>query len=104
MTSQEIQEKIEELKKVKEKLEFIEKKHTTDLNELIYIKYIFFESVTKVAEFLNEAGFRYNNRKYVQNDISSVLMQKGIIEDLWLDETAKRIFKKNKSAVNRRYN
>ena len=103
MTSKKIHKKIQELEYIKAKLEDIENKNTTDINELIYIKYIELESVSNVAKFINELGYKNNNRKYISNDISNLLNKKDVIADLWIDETAKKIFKENKKKISKRY-
>ena len=73
-----VNEKIKELNKLK-KLLNLEITEFESVEIIIFKKYLQEESVAKVAKFINDLGYRINNRKYIANDISDVITDKHIV-------------------------
>lgn len=74
-----INNKIKELNKLKKML-MIPISADDSVEEKIFKKYLELESVSKVAEYINGIGYRIeNNRKYIANDISSVIRDKNVV-------------------------
>lgn len=73
-----VNEKIKELNKLK-KLLNLEITEFESVEIIIFKKYLQEESVAKVAKFINDLGYRINNRKYIANDISDVIIDKHIV-------------------------
>ena len=99
MDSIKVKERIEELKKLLHKLEDIENMVPKDIDEEIYIKYIYYESIPKVRKYIDDKGYRINGRKYTDNDISEIIRKKDLISNEWISQTAKSIFNRNKKKV-----
>jgi len=78
MKIEEINEKIKDLNKYKKLLK-MEIKEFANIEEIMFKKYLEVESVTKVAKYINELGYRINNRKYIANDISDVITNKNVV-------------------------
>ncbi len=102
MTVYELEEQIIYLNKCKAALSkpiILDQKHFEENVLKIYIET---EKISGVLEYLKEKGYTKNNgTQYSSNDISSIIdnSKHGI-----LSEMAKKILKKNRSSVNRRYN
>lgn len=62
--------------------------------------YILMENVTKVANILNDKGYRVGNRKVVGKDVSDIIRSKPVDE---MHSLAKKIFGKNKKRVSRNW-
>lgn len=105
MTSKNIQDKIDEFIEIKNNIERIEKQELNDVNFMTFKKYLEIENVAKVAEFLNNQGYRKeNNTKYTSNDVSAIIQTKESIKDEWLYKFVNDLFKNHKKCVNKRYN
>jgi len=102
MTVNDIEEQINYLRKCKNALQepIILDERYFDENVLrIYIEN---EKLNSVVEFAKINGYmKYGGTQYSSNDISNIIdkSNEGI-----LSEIAKKILKKNRSSVNRRYN
>ncbi len=76
--------------------------------EEVLQKYIEYQSVVKVADYLNQKGYRIatdnSNRKYFSNDISEIIMAKDIDADPGLHAFAKKIHLHMKKKVGSLYN
>ena len=58
--------------------------------------YVLYEHVAKVANMLNDLGFRIGKRKVIGTDVSDILRAKPTDE---LHELAVKLFKQNKKMV-----
>lgn len=89
--------------RIRELENFIEmvENYTADSFEKEAVKlYVLTESVTKVAEELNDKGYRVGNRKVIGKDVSDILRSKA--EDD-LHAMAKKMFSRNKNKASRRW-
>jgi len=77
MNIDDINKRVKELNKLK-KLLRIEIADNDNIHELIFKKYLAMESVTNVAKYINDLGYRINARKYIANDITDVITNKDI--------------------------
>jgi len=96
MNIDDINKKVKELNKLKKLLKIPITENDTQ-EEIIYKKYLEIESVTKVAKYVNQLGYRINNRKYIANDISSIIVDKEIvIKNNELRQIVNKIFMSHK--------
>lgn len=89
--------------RIKELENFIEmvENYNADTFEKEAVKlYVLTESVSKVAEELNDKGYRVGNRKVIGKDVSDILRSKD--EDD-LHALAKKMFSRNKNKASRRW-
>lgn len=63
--------------------------------EAMYL-YVQLNNVAKVAELLNEKGYKIGNRKVISNDVSDVIRTKAADE---IHELAKKSFNSNRRRV-----
>ncbi|MFH5183616.1 hypothetical protein ACHHV8_13875 [Paenibacillus sp. TAB 01] len=77
-------------------IELIESYVPQSLEARIIHEYAIEGSVTVVANKLNEEGIRLEGRKYISNDITSILLQKPK-DDLY--QITQEAFKHNKAGV-----
>jgi len=102
MTVNDIEEQINYLRKCKNALQepiILDERY---FDENILKIYIGSEKLSSVVEYIKDKGYRKNGGvQYSSNDISNIIdkSDNGI-----LSEMAKKILKKNRSSVNRRYN
>lgn len=92
---EEAQQKIEALK---EYISLIENYSPESYMQEALFLYVQLESVTKVAEILNDAGHRTGARKVNGKDVSDMIRMKVTDE---MHQIAKDIFKRNKKSVGR---
>jgi len=78
MKIEDLDKKIKELNKFKKLLK-MEITEFEDVENIIFKKYLECERVASVAKFINDLGYRINNRKYIANDISDVITDKDIV-------------------------
>jgi len=96
MDIEDINTKIKELNKYKKLLE-IEMYVDDTKEDIIFKAYLRVESVTRVAKFMNELGYRLGNRKYIANDISDIITNKDtVIEFKEIKLIVCKIFKSHK--------
>lgn len=105
MNIENLNRKIKELNKLKRLLNIPINEDAT-VEEKIFKKYIELESVSKVAGYINSLGYRVNSnngtRKYIANDISSVITNKDIeIKNKELKEIVMKLFKGHKKGLKR---
>jgi translation initiation factor 1 (eIF-1/SUI1) len=79
ITVESINEKIEELEVVRNKLKELLQRDSKSTEEKILQKYIELQHAAKVAEYLNNEGYRIKSngklgeRKYTSNDVTSII-------------------------------
>ncbi|NEZ49313.1 hypothetical protein FDB54_06720 [Clostridium botulinum] len=75
---------------------------------IVFKKYLELESVKKVADYINELGYRIKThsyigeRKYTSNDISAIIASDVKVETK-LKDTVKDLFSQHSIAMYRRY-
>lgn len=97
MRIDEAKQEIESLKKYIHMIESYEPQNYMQEAMLLYVK---LESVTKVAEILNDAGHRTGARKVNGKDVSDMIRMKVTDE---MHQMAKNIFNRNKKSSNKPY-
>lgn len=105
MNIENINVKIKELSKIKKLLNVPINDEDT-LEEKIFKKYLELENVSKVAEYINNLGYRINGnnkaRKYIANDISLIITNKDInLKNKELKEIVMKLFKGHKRGKKR---
>jgi hypothetical protein len=79
ITIESLEEKLEELKVVKNKIEEVLQIECKCLEDIILQKYIRLQSAAKVADYLNDEGYRImsggklGERKYGANDVTKII-------------------------------
>lgn len=107
MTEQDILDKIAEhvnmINDLNELLDELKRPPKT-FDELVFKKYIEYESLPKTVKFVNENGYRKpKGTKYTSNDLSEVVQNKKADIPAILIKFAQLIFKRNTKAVARLY-
>ena len=98
MNIEDINKKVKELNKLKKLLKILITEDDT-LEEIVYKKYLELESVTIVSKYINELGYRINNRKYIPNDITQIITDKKlVIKNDDLKQIVSKIFNSHKKA------
>lgn len=87
----EAEKQIEELKRY---IDLMENYKAETLEQKAIYLYVLNESVSKVADELNQQGFRIGNRKLMGKDVSDIIRSKP---DDQLHEMAKKMFGKNRN-------
>lgn len=101
MKIDDINKKIKELNKLKKLLSIPINKDDA-VEEKIFKKYLELENVSKVTEYINRLGYRINNRKYIANDISSIINNRDIkLINNELKIVVVKLFKAHKKGVKR---
>ncbi|MEK5173216.1 hypothetical protein NST63_08485 [Heyndrickxia sp. FSL W8-0496] len=89
--------------KLKEFIELVETYEADTFEKLVIKNYAIIGSVAKVANKLNEEGYRHESgRKYISNDITEIIQSKPTIDEL--HSLVKDIQKKNITKANRKWN
>lgn len=97
MTIIEIEDKIIKLKQLKIFIEKNQLKEDDSFEEIVFKKYLELESVSKVAEYINFKGYKFNGqRKYISNDISTILRNKKADVDPELKEFVYKLYMRHK--------
>lgn len=101
-----------EMKRIKGIIKVIEDNssicESDTLETIIFKKYLEMENVQKVAEYINELGYRIKTqsyigqRKYIGNDISEIILSDVKVEAK-LKETVKELYSRNSIAMVKRY-
>lgn len=94
-----IQDLQKEIEKQEYIIQLIESYTPTTLEQKIIYEYAIEGSVTDVAAKINAEGFRIGERKYISNDITAVINQKPVIDEL--HEIVKKAFEHNKKGMKR---
>ena len=101
MTIEEIEKNIEFLSMIRLKL----KEKAQSDEELIFKKYIEFESLPKLKKFIQEKGIRTaRGTIYQPNDLSEIIQSKPKCVDKEIAELAHKIFNSNSRIINKLYN
>jgi len=94
-----IQELHKEIKKQEHIIQLIESYSPETLEQKIILEYAIEGSVTYVADKINAEGHRIGNRKYISNDITAVIIQKPLLDEL--HDIVKKSFEHNKNGMRR---
>lgn len=88
-----VDEARKKIKELQEYIRFVDSyKPETFEQEAVYL-YVLEESVSKVADQLNEKGYKVGNRKVISKDVSDLIRNKPADK---MHELAKTFFNKNK--------
>lgn len=91
-----VDEAKEEIKKLEEYIGLIEGYEPETFEQYAIKLYVLHENVAKVANMLNELGFRMIRRKVIGRDVSNIIRAKPTDE---LHQLAAKMFKQNKRLV-----
>lgn len=98
--------KVEDINKRVKELNKLKKLLNTPINEddsveeKVFKKYLEVESVSEVAKYINALGYRIDNRKYIANDISSMITSKNImLKNKELQVVVMKLFKSHKKGI-----
>ncbi|WP_410511431.1 hypothetical protein PaeBR_15220 [Paenibacillus sp. BR2-3] len=94
-----IQDLQKEIEKQEHIIQLIESYSPETLEQKIILEYAIEESVKNVADKINAEGHRIGERKYISNDITAVIIQKPILDEL--HEIVKKSFEHNKKGMSR---
>lgn len=99
MKVEDVNKRIKELNKLK-KLLNIPITEDDSVEEKVFKKYLEVESVSEVAKYINTLGYRIDNRKYIANDISSMITNKNImLKNKELQVMVMKLFKSHKKGI-----
>lgn len=97
---------IEEVRRLKEKYEYIENiieegtNEKMEVNEIVYRLYLIHEDIKTVSKKINEMGYKINGnrgkRKFTHKDISEILRDNNAIKDHFLNQIVTNLFKSKK--------
>ena len=99
----ELNEKIEELEVVRNKIAEVLQMQCTSLEDVILKKYIELQNGAKVTEFLNNEGYRIKSngklgeRKYSSNDVTDIIINSN--SSSHVSQVAKILYKFNTGKV-----
>lgn len=100
----ELEKKIHDLKELEVFLQKNRIKPNDSLDTIVFKKYLELENVTKVAEYINELGYRKEKqKKYMSNDISAILNNKKADVDVELKKFIIKLFTGHKKGNSKRY-
>lgn len=91
-----VDEAKEQIKKLEDYIKLVEGYVPSTFDQHAIKLYVLYEHVAKVANMLNDLGFRIGKRKVIGTDVSDILRAKPTDE---LHELAVKLFKQNKKMV-----
>jgi hypothetical protein len=102
ITIDSLDEKINELRDVRDKVSQVLQENYEGIEDMIRIKYIEMQSSAKVVEFLNNEGYRIKSngkqgeRKYISNDVTDIIISScNTVDTLALHQLAKVLYNFN---------
>jgi hypothetical protein len=101
MNVDDVSKKIKKLNEIKKLLK-IAVNENDSVEEVVFKKYLHLESISKVAAYLNEHGYKNKNRKYIAQDISFIITNKDVqIKNKQLKDIVIKIFNNHKKGINK---
>lgn len=91
-----VNEAREQIKKLEDYIKLVEGYAPETFEQYAIKLYVLHEHVARVANLLNDLGFRIGRRKVIGTDVSDILRAKPTDE---LHELAVKLFKQNKKMV-----